>query len=346
MSQSAAQPGTDSSQSLGPVQRRLIELALDHLVWFILIIVLSVFSLSIAGFFQVGIFLNILEQSAFVGILAVGLSLVIIAGHMDLSIESTMALSAMTTAIFFGANGAGLGWVLQPTWLVVPVTLFGSLLLGATIGAGNALLVVRFKINAFIATLAAFIVLRGAVVALSGGRSVFGLPSELRAIAIGDFLGLPLLGWLMLVVFVVFQFTLRKTPFGRYLYLVGGNPIAPFRAGIRVDRIVIWSFVLCGMLSAFAGWLLAARTAGATANLGIGMLFETFAAVVIGGVSLKGGLGNLSGVLAGVLLLSSIRTAINVMGMPPHYTQMIHGGLVLVAVLLDAFKTSIRRRYL
>ena len=328
------------------MQRRLIELALDHLVWFILAIVLSVFSLSIDGFFQVGIFLNILEQSAFVGILAVGLSLVIIAGHMDLSIESTMALSAMTTAIFFGANGAGLGWVLEPSWLVLPVTLLGSLLLGAAVGAGNALLVVRFRINAFIATLAAFIMLRGAVVALSGGRSVFGLPSELRAIAIGDFLGLPLLGWLMLVVFVVFQFALRKTPFGRYLYLVGGNAIAPFRAGIRVDRIVVWSFVLCGMLAAFAGWLLAARTAGATANLGIGMLFETFAAVVIGGVSLKGGVGSLSGVLAGVLLLSAIRTAINVMGMPPHYTQMIHGGLVLAAVLLDAFKTSIRKRYL
>jgi ribose transport system permease protein len=346
MSQSAAQQGAGPQPEIGRLQRRVIELALDHLVWFILVIVLAVFSLSIEGFFQVGIFLNILEQSAFVGVLAVGLSLVIIAGHMDLSIESTMALSAMTTAIFFGTNGAGLGWVLEPTWLVVPVTLLGTLLLGAGIGAGNALLVVRFKINAFIATLAAFIVLRGAVVALSGGRSVYGLPSELRVVAIGNFFGLPLLAWMMLIVFVAFQFILRKTPYGRYLYLVGGNPTAPFRAGIRVDRIVTWSFMLCGMLAAFAGWLLASRTAGATANLGVGMLFETFAAVVIGGVSLKGGIGSLSGVLAGVLLLSAIRTAINVMGMPPHYTQMIHGGLVLVAVLLDAFKATIRKRYL
>ncbi|MHB1059958.1 MAG: ABC transporter permease [Rhodanobacter sp.] len=346
MTQSATRQDMGAQQGIGPLRRRVIELALDHLVWFILIIVLAVFSLSIEGFFQIGIFLNILEQSAFVGILAVGLSLVIIAGHMDLSIESTMALSAMATALFFGTNGAGMGLTLDPTWLVVPVTLLGALLLGAAIGAGNALLVVRFKINAFIATLAAFIALRGAVVAISGGRSVYGLPAELRAIAIGDFLGLPLLGWVMLAIFVVFQFMLRKTPFGRYIYLVGGNPTAPFRAGIRVDRIVVLSFVLCGMLAAVAGWLLAARTAGATANLGIGMLFETFAAVVIGGVSLKGGIGNLSGVLAGTLLLSSIRTAINVMGMPPHYTQMIQGGLVLAAVLLDAFKTSIRKRYL
>jgi len=100
------------------------------------------------------------------------------------------------------------------------------------------------------------------------------------------------------------------------------------------------------MLAGLAGWLLASRTAGATANLGIGMLFQAFAAVVIGGVSLKGGYGRLSGVFAGVLLLSSIQTAINVMGMPPHYTMVIQGTLVLAAVLLDTAKNGIRRQYL
>jgi ribose transport system permease protein len=145
---------------------------------------------------------------------------------------------------------------------------------------------------------------------------------------------------------VLFHFILTRTRFGRYVYLIGGNPQAPFRAGIAVDRILIQIFVISGMLAAFAGWLLAARTNGATANLGMGMLFEAFAAVVIGGVSLQGGVGRLSGVFAGVLLLSSIDTAINVMGMPPHYIQVIRGGLVLAAVLLDSVKTQIRRRYL
>ena len=112
------------------------------------------------------------------------------------------------------------------------------------------------------------------------------------------------------------------------------------------DRLVTVTFILSGAIAGFAGWLLASRTAGATANLGVGMLFEAFAAVVIGGVSLKGGYGRLSGVFAGVLLLSSISTAINVWGLPPHYTQIIRGALVLVAVILDTVKTSIRRRYL
>jgi ribose transport system permease protein len=138
---------------------------------------------------------------------------------------------------------------------------------------------------------------------------------------------------------------LTRTRYGRYVYLVGGNPVAPFRAGINVERVVYTAFIISAVLAACAGWLLAARTNGATPNLGLGMLFEAFAAVVIGGVSLRGGVGRLSGVFAGVLLLSTIDTAINVMGLDASYMQVIRGGLMLVAVLLDSVKTSIEQRY-
>jgi ribose transport system permease protein len=326
------------------VSHRAIELLLKHAVWLILLILLTVFCATIPGYAQPGIFFNILEQSTFVGILSVGLAIVIIAGQMDLSIESTMALAAMLTA--WASAPAGLGLHLEPPWMIVPMTLSIALVLGAIIGLFNALIVLRFRINAFIATLATYIFLRGAVVAFNGGKGVFGMPPDLRAIAVAHLGGIPILAVFTLAIFVVFTFILSKTPFGRYLYLLGGNAVAPFRAGIPVTRIAVWSFVLSGCLAAFAGWLLAARTAGATANLGIGMLFEAFAAVVIGGVSLKGGVGSLSGVFAGVLLLSAIRTAINLLGMPPQYTQMIQGGLVLAAMLLDAIKQSIRLRFL
>ncbi len=329
-----------------PARRAAIGFLLDHLVWFILLAVLMVFSLTIDNFLQVGIFLNIARQATFVGIMSVGLAMVIIAGHMDLSIESVMAFSAMVAAYLFGSHGAGLGLALDPPWLVVPATLALSLLAGALFGLINGYLIVRLGINAFIVTLASFIYVRGFVVALTGGRSVFGLPDALRQVAIGSVAGVPILVILLIAVFAVFLLLLRHTPFGRHLYMVGGNPTAPYRAGIDVDRLVMTAFLLSGALAAFAGWLLAARTAGATANLGTGTLFEAFAAVVIGGVSLKGGVGRLSGVFAGVLLLSSIDTAINVMGMPPHFTQVIRGGLVLAAVLLDTLKMTIRRRYL
>ena len=314
---------------------------LDHLVWFILATTVMVFSLTIDQFFQVGIFLNILRQATFVGIISVGLSMAIITGHMDLSVESVMALSAMASAYLVATNGAGLGLDMS-TWL----TLLVSLALGGMIGLTNGFLIVRVGLNAFIVTLSAYIGVRGLGLVLTGGRSMFGLPPQFRWAANADVAGIPVLVLILVTTYLVFHFVLRHTRFGRYIYLIGGNPTAPFRAGIPVDRILISVFVLAGLLAAFAGWLLAARTNGATPNLGVGMLFEAFAAVVIGGVRLSGGVGRLSGVLAGVLLMGAIDTAINVMGLPPHNTQVIRAGMVLLAVLLDSATSASRRRLL
>jgi len=325
-------------------QRALIEFVLDNLVWFLLAFVLAIFSLAIPNFFQIGIFANIIEPSTFVGVMAIGLAIVIIAGHMDLSVESVAALTAMVTGILFCTHGIGLGYTLSPEWLIVPVSLLLAMAVGGAIGAINGWLVVRLQMNAFIVTLAAYIWVRGLVVAISGGRSAQGLPPSLRFIGIDTVAYIPLIAWIAIACFALFTFIMAKTPFGRHITMIGGNAVATFRAGIKVDKLVVFSFVLAGAIAGVAGWLLAIRTSGATANLGTGMLFNAFAAVVIGGVSLKGGVGRLPGVYAGVLLLSSIHTAINLMGLPAHFTQMILGGLVLVAVLLDTVKLSIRQK--
>ena len=178
-------------------RRAAVEFVLDNLVWLILLVVLAVFSLAVPNFFQIGIFANILEQSTFVGTIAVGLSLVIIAGHMDLSIESVMALAAMTTGILFASAGVGhrpdaalrLAGRCRSRSLI-------ALAIGALIGAANAFFVVRLRMNAFIVTLASYILVRGLVVAMSGGRSAQGLPRALRFMAIERFLGVPLLAWI------------------------------------------------------------------------------------------------------------------------------------------------------
>jgi ribose transport system permease protein len=329
---------------IGSRQRAMIEFGLDNLVWFMLAIVLAVFSITIPQFFQVGIFANIVEQSTFVGTVAIGLAIVIIAGNMDLSVESTMALSAMVTGILFASHGIGMGITLTPEWLALPVSLIIAVIVGAIIGAMNGWLIVKLRMNAFIVTLASYIWVRGLVVAISGGRSAQDLAPSIRIIGIESFLHVPIIAWIAILCFAVFTFIMRKTPFGRHITMIGGNAVATFRAGIRVDRLVAISFILAGAIAGLAGWLLAIRTSGATANLGVGMLFNAFAAVVIGGVSLKGGIGQLPGVYAGVLLLSSIHTAINLMGLPAHYTQMILGGLVLAAVLLDTVKLTIRQK--
>jgi ribose transport system permease protein len=326
-------------------QRAIAEFVLDHLVWFMLAVVLIAFSIFVPNFFQIGIFANIVEQSTFVGVMAIGLAIVIIAGHMDLSVESTAALAAMITGILFCSRGIGMGLTLTPEWLVLPVSLLVALTVGALVGLVNGFFTIRLKMNAFIVTLAAYIWVRGLVVAISGGRSAQDLDPALRVIGIQQFLFVPLIAWIAILCFVVFSFIMGRTPFGRHVTLIGGNAVAAFRAGIKVDRLMFVAFVIAGAVAGLAGWLLAIRTSGATANLGTGMLFNAFAAVVIGGVSLKGGIGKLPGVYAGVLLLSSIHTAINLMGLPAHYTQVILGLLVLAAVLLDTLKLQIRQRF-
>jgi ribose transport system permease protein len=324
--------------------RALVEFVLDHLVWFLLAAVLAIFSATVPNFFQTGIFINIIESSTMVGVMAIGLAIVIIAGNMDLSVESVAALSAMVTGILFCSHGIGIDWKLTPVWLALPVSLAIALAVGALIGLMNGFLVIRLKMDAFIVTLASFIWVRGLVVALSGGRSAQDLAPTIRFIGIDTFLSIPLIAWIAMLCFAAFSFIMRTTPFGRHITMIGGNRIATFRAGIKVDRLLLISFILSGAIAGLAGWLLAIRTSGASAGLGQGMLFQAFAAVVIGGVSLKGGIGQLPGVYAGVLLLHAIQTAINLMGLPAHYTQVILGGLVLAAVLLDTVKLSIRKK--
>jgi ribose transport system permease protein len=336
--------GSEATRSAA--RRRAVEFLVDNLVWVMLLAALVVFSLVVPRFFQFGIFANILEQSTFVGVMSIGLAMVVIAGHLDLSVESTAALAAMATGILFASQGIGLGITLSPGWLAIPASLAVALLVGAAIGMINGFLVVRIGLAAFIVTLASFIWVRGLVVAISGGRSAQRLDPAIRVIGTESILGVPVIAWIAVVCFAAFSFVLTRTPFGRHLTMVGGNQTAAFRAGIKVDRVLWSAFVIAGLLAGLAGWLLAIRTSGATANLGTGMLFNAFAAVVIGGVSLKGGVGQLPGVYAGCLLLYSIHTAINLMGLPAHYTQMILGGLVLAAVLLDAAKLRIRERLL
>jgi ribose transport system permease protein len=198
--------------------------------------------------------------------------------------------------------------------------------------------------NAFIVTLASYIWVRGIVLAVSGGRSAQDLAPAIRWFGVTRLLGLPLTAWIAILCFVAFSFVMAKTPFGRHLLMIGGNENAAFRAGIKVKRILVTTFILAGAIAGLSGWLLAIRTSGATANLGTGMLFNAFAAVVIGGISLKGGVSALPGVYAGVLLLSSINTAINLLQLPATTTQLIHGLLVLAAVLLDTLKLKLRQK--
>jgi len=197
---------------MSPRTRRMLELVLDNLVWFMLVFVLAVFSIFIPNFFQVGIFANIIEASSVLGVMSIGLALVIIAGHMDLSVESVAALSAMTVGILFCSSGIGIGLQLHPDWLMVPVSLAIALAVGGIIGVINGFLIVRLKMSAFIITLASYIWVRGLVLVVSGGRSAQDLAPAIRWFGIQRLLGLPLTAWIAVACFVIFSLILAKTP--------------------------------------------------------------------------------------------------------------------------------------
>jgi len=319
--------------------KEVLRWVLDNIVWFILLFVVLVFSAGIRGFAQWGIYRNILYHAVFVGILAIGEALCIISRELDLSVESVLGLATVVTAYLTGSSSDASGLLLNGF-----LTLGLVLLMGALIGYFNGFLIVKLKISSFIITLSSYLIFRAVGLVITKGHGVIKLRSEVVAVARINVGPVPLLVIIMVFMYTLFYFILTRTQFGRHLYLVGDSREASFNAGIQVSKVLFGAFILSGLLSAFAGWLLAARTNGSSPGIGVGMLFEAFAAVVIGGVSLQGGVGNLAGVFAGAILLSAISTAISILGMPPFYMNIIRGGFIIFAVLIDAIISRIRPR--
>jgi ribose transport system permease protein len=315
----------------------MVRWVLDNIVWFILLLVILAFSAGVPGYAQWGIYRNILYHAVFVGILAIGEALCIISRELDLSIESVLGLATVVTAYLTGSSSDASGLLVNGF-----LTLGIVLLMGSLIGFFNAFLIVKLKISSFIITLSSYLIFRAVGLIITKGHGVIRLRPEVVAVARINVGPIPLLVIIMIVLYAFFYFILRRTQFGRHLYLVGDSREASFNAGIRVSRVLFGAFILSGILSALAGWLLAARTNGSSPGIGVGMLFEAFAAVVIGGVSLHGGVGNLPGVFAGAILLSAISTAISILGMPPFYMNIFRGGFIILAVLVDAIITRIR----
>jgi ribose transport system permease protein len=313
--------------------RKIIRGFLNNIVWIIFILLMVIFSLSIKNFFSVENYINIIYHSVFIGMLAIAQSYVLISGNMDLSVESTAAFSAIISVWLCASSPYASGLLLN-TWFGFIIILIA----GAAVGMLNAFFIVNLKINSFLVTLSTYILVRALAVWITGGYGMNGLDKSFRFIDVTKFLSIPLMVFLMIILYILFEFILRSTRFGKHIYIIGGNVNAAYNFGINVNRTLYKVFILSGVVAALTGWLMAARTNGATAGMGNGFLFEVLAAVVIGGVSLSGGVGSLIGVFAGTLILSSIHGALNITAASPFITGVIRGVLILVAVSLDALK--------
>ena len=304
---------------------------LRNAVWIVLLFTTIAFVAVEPRLLSVRIFINVLEHSSILGILVIGMIFCLLAGRFDLSSESTLGFTALVGAWMVSTNAFfGSGWQLPPALVIILM-----LAMGAAVGCINSFFIIKLRVNAFIVTLAMLLALRGFTYVFTNANTMYDLPPSFTALG-GYSIGglLPVSVILFLSLFIVSQFVLSYTAFGRDLYAIGGNREAAFAAGIRVDRRTLTAFVLSGMLGALAAWVLAGRLQAVTINLGQGMVFEVFAAAVIGGVSLAGGKGTMMGPLGGVLLLGVITTGLSVMPISSFWVDAVRGVLILAAVVL------------
>jgi simple sugar transport system permease protein/ribose transport system permease protein len=279
---------------------------------------------------------NVLQQQTELSLLVLAETLILIGGRFDLSLESTVGLApALGVALVVPAASHGIGteWSYA---LAVPICLAVGLLVGAL----NGLLILRFGLSAFIVTLGMLITLRGLQIGITGGQSLFDVPPSVLYLGNTAWLGLPLSIWLCTALFVAGIAVLGWFRHGRAVYAIGGNVEAARAGGVRTDRVMWIVFMVGGVLAALAGLLMVGRLGSVAAAQGDGMIFEVFAAAVIGGVSMDGGKGTIFGALCGVLVLGLIRNLLTLAGVSALWIQFLYGLIILVALIIARLTTG------
>lgn len=292
-----------------------------------LAILVTALSLVRPTFLNLANLVNVFRQISINGILAVGVTSVLLTGGVDLSLGSIVALSGVVAASFAHP---------QQYYVVVPV-LFG-IFAGAACGAVNGIVVTYGRVAPFIATLGMMTAARGAALLLSGGRPVSNLSASFDSIGGGDIASVPVPILIFGLVGLLSWIFLTRMRLGRYIYAVGGNENAARASGLHVRRIKMAAYTLCGALAGLAGVVLASRITTGQPNAGIGYELDAIAAVVIGGTSLNGGTGGVGGAMLGALLIGVINNGLDLLNVSSYYQQVVKGLIIVGAVWLDRSK--------
>ncbi|GAB4364313.1 MAG: ABC transporter permease [Spirochaetales bacterium] len=311
------------------------------LLSFILLISAGV-QLRNPAFLTIDNLMTLLTHTSILGILAVGMMLVLVTGGIDLSIGSTIAFSGMITAITVSMN---------PNMPAIGALVEGTAV-GALIGIIIGGLVARFEILPIIATLGMMNVVRGLTYVVSGGRwiSSYQMPLQFKRIATGEILGINNLVVIAVGIYLIAAYFIRHTRTGRRLYAVGSNPEAALISGLPKRRLVFLAYTIMGSLSGLAGVLWVARFASAQGDTAMGYELQVIAACVLGGVSISGGVGRLSGLILGTILLGILNNALPLINVSPFWQMGIQGVTMLGAVVMNVLfrrrteRTALRKR--
>jgi len=274
--------------------------------------------------------INVLRQISINAIIAAGMTVVIIGRGIDLSVGSLLALTGVVGAsLAVGGLPAG-------------VAIAAALGLGLAMGVFNGAFVAYAGIAPFIVTLAGLTIFRGMALAFTDGRPVSGLPPAFMTIGYGSFLGLPVPIWIMLGFLILTHVILRYTALGRAIYAIGGNEEAARLSGIPVRRVVLFTFAYSGLAAALASMVLTGRLNSAQPSAGVMFELDAIAAVVVGGTSLFGGKGGVFGTLVGALIIGVINNGMNLLNVPSFYQQIVKGGVILTALLIERLASARR----
>lgn len=295
-----------------------------------LVLLCLVLSFATDTFFTVRNILNVLDQVTVLGVMAIGMTLVILIGGIDLSVGSILALAGMV-----------LGFVAHPDHLnmSVPAGIAAALVAGGLCGLVSGLLVTVARLPSFIATLAMMSVARGLANIITDGSQIIGFPDWFTSLSITRHFGfLSVTVALMIMLTVLFGIFLSYRANGRNLYAIGGSAEVARLSGIPVNVLTTLVYVACGVLAGFAGIVLAARLDSVQPSSGLGYELDTIAAVVIGGASLSGGVGSIGGTAVGVLIIGVLRNGLNLLGVSPFIQQVIIGVVIALAVAVDSWR--------
>ena len=293
-----------------------------------LILLCAVIGYLIPSFLTFQNILNVLRQVSITGIIAVGMTFVIITGGIDISVGSIVALCGVITAMALKSN--------------VPIfpSILLALIVGIVAGLLNGILVAYGRVMPFVATLGTMYLIRGGTLIVAKGQAIWGLPDQFIKIGIGYFLGIPIPVIITLVIYILGNVLLKHFTFGRYVLGVGGDEESARLCGVPVKKIKLLTYGLCGLLSGVAGVVLAGRLGSGQPSVGRGYELIAIAAAVIGGNSLSGGKGSVFGTLIGAFILGVVSNALNLWGVASFFQIVITGGIVIVAVLADKLKKN------
>ena len=320
---------TEVETSSGNHDRRqmLVRLLLRNIMVVVLIVLLIISQILYPRFFHIDNIYNILSQNAPVGIIAVGMTFVMIAGGFDLSVGALYALGA----VFYATQAQN-----HPLFLAAALTI----ILGMAAGLSTGLVVTRLKVNPFVATLGMSSVLGGAAFLYSNSMPIMVHDPQFNFLGGGRWLGVPVSVYLLVTVFVVGGYVLAKTVYGRSLYAVGGNFEAARLAGIRVDLLRTSTYVLVGALSVVGGMIMASRLTMGQANIGANIALDAIAITVIGGTSLFGGTGAVWRTAVGLIILATLTNLFDSLALDSNIQSVVKGLIIIGAVSLDAVTRS------